>query len=426
MTAVFAILIFVISATPVLTIMGGILSAGVLLAVAAVAVALIVLTLPAGEFRRLAVLWKPIVPVAFVPCIWIMAQLAPVPGGLAHSVWTSASAALGQPLAGTVTLDTGATLLDLCLYFLALAIAIIATAVALERRRAETILVVLMSAAALIAAVLIGLDLDLSRFTDLGLTLQRPQMLTVAVLGLVLSCATTLRAYENYRRRRATDASTRIAATASIVAMAICLSAVAIHGDGALLLAAASGVVVLLGMAVIRQWHLGPWGQAGIAAAAALGLLGFLAAIPANRTVDLTLALSGKSQASIETAERMLSDAKSAGTGAGTFAALLPIYRDVDDAAVNAAPTGAASVAIGMGRPFLWLLVILALIGATGFLKRALMREREYIYAATGAACIVAVFVSSFANAGILGLAAFLLASGVCGVALAQSKSWSV
>ena len=132
---------------------------------------------------------------------------------------------LGQPLAGTVTLDTGATLLELCLYSLALAIAIIATAVALERRRAETILVVLMSAAALIAAVLIGLDLDLSRFTDLGLTPQRPQMLTVAVLGLVLSCATALHAYENYRRRRATDASMRITSTASIVAMAICLSA---------------------------------------------------------------------------------------------------------------------------------------------------------------------------------------------------------
>jgi hypothetical protein len=52
--------------------------------------------------------------------------------------------------------------------------------------------------------------------------------------------------------------------------------------------------------------------------------------------------------------------------------------------------------------------------------------EREYIYAATGAACIIAALIMSFVNAGILGLAAALLASGICGLAVVQSRSWSV
>jgi hypothetical protein len=425
-TAVFAILILLIAAAPVLTIMGGILSAGFLLAMAALAIALIVLTSPTNEFSRLGALWKPIIPFALIPCIWMLVQLAPVPGWLAHSAWASASAALDQSITGAITLDIGATLLGLCLYSLALAIAIIATAVALDRRRAETILFGLMAAAGLTAATLIGLDVGFSLFTDLGHFVQRPQMWTVALLGFILSCATALRAYEHSQRQRATDASTWAAATASIAVMAICLSAIATSAHPAVLLAAASGVFILVGLAVIRRLRLGPWEQSGIAAAGIIALIGLSAAIPANRVGDIMLAWPSEPQVSIETAERMLADAKWVGTGAGTFAALLPIYRDVDDADFHAAPTAAVAIAIEMGRPLLWLLVIAALVSALSLVKRALMRGREYIYAGTGAACIVAVLVSSFANAGILGLGASLLTSVVCGLALAQSRSWSV
>jgi Na+/melibiose symporter-like transporter len=74
----------------------------------------------------------------------------------------------------------------------------------------------------------------------------------------------------------------------------------------------------------------------------------------------------------------------------------------------------------------LWLLVISALMAALSLVRRALALEREYIYAATGAASMIAALIMSFVNAGILGLAAALLASGICGVAVAQSRSWSV
>jgi hypothetical protein len=424
-TTVFAILILLIVATPALAIVGGTLSTGYLLAIAALAVVLIALTSSAGELRRVATLWKPIAPIAILPWIWMLAQLAPVPAQLAHSAWAGASAALGRPVAGSVTVDIGATLLGLCQYSLSLAVAIIATAVALDRRRARTILFVLMTAAALTAAVLIGLAVGISLFNDLDLSAQRPQMSMVAVLGLVVSCATAIRIHHSLWRR-GRGVSTLIAAAASVVAIAICLSAVAIDGDAVLLFAAIAGVLVLVCVEAIQRYRLGPWGRAGIAAAAALGLLGFLASIPTHTAMDPSLVLSSQPHASIAIAEHMLSDAKWVGTGVGTFAMLLPIYRDVDDAITRAAPTAAASIAIEMGRPMLWLLVISALIGAVSLVRRALALEREYIHAATGAACIVAALIMSFVNAGILGLAAALLASAICGLAVARSRSWSV
>ena len=78
-----------------------------------------------------------------------------------------------------------------------------------------------------------------------------------------------------------------------------------------------------------------------------------------------------------------------------------------------------------MGRPFLWALVVLALFSACVLFKRSLTRGRDYFYAGAGAGCIVAILISSFANAGAFGLVAPLFISAVCGLALAQSKSWS-
>lgn len=427
-TAVFAILILLIVVAPAIAIMDGVVSVGVLLAAAATAVALIALTQPAGEFRRLGELWKPIAPIALLPCIWMLVQIVPVPDWLAHPAWMSASFALDRPITGTISLDIGSTLLALGRYSLVLAIAIVATAVALDRQRAQAILLLLTAAAVSISAGLVGLDLAALHFATIDLSAQRAQMLTIAVIGLVLSCANAIRAYATYRQRRASggagDSSTTIHAAASIVGMVVCLAA--IGANTVLLLAAASGSIVLIGIAAIHRSRIGPWGLSGIAAAATVGVIAVLAVSPMDRAADLTLALSSQHRASVATAERILSDAKWVGTGAGTFDALLPIYRDVDDAELDAAPTAAASIAIEMGRPFLWTLVILALIGAASLFRRALMRGREYAYAGTGAASIFAVLVSSFANTGILGVAASALASMVFGLALAQSRSWSV
>lgn len=429
MTAVFAILVSLIVATPVLTISGGTFAEGYVLAIAAAAIALVALTLPAAELRRLARLVKPIAIIVLVPCIWLLIQIAPVSGRwLAHPVWMSASAALNRPLTGHISLDIGATWLCLARYFLVVAIAIITTAVTLDRQRAEAILFLLTAAAVSIAAGLIVSDLGYLRFVQLDVSAPRGQALNIAVIGLILSCATAIRTYENHEMRRArserSDTSPAIAIAVSIVALTICLSVVVADADAAVLLATVFGVSILISTTAIRRLRLGPWGQSGIAAAAIIGTIGFFAVNPTNKEVDPTLSLSSQPNAVIATTERMLSDAKWAGTGGGTFEALLPMYRDADGT-YSKAPTAAAAVAVEMGRPFLWGLVILASIGAGSLFKRALTRGRDYLYPASGAGCVVALLVSSFANAGIFGLAASLLTGVVCGLALAQSRSWS-
>lgn len=430
MTAVFAILVSLIVVTPALTIIDGTFAEGFILAIAATAIALVALTLHTGELRRLAQLVKPIAIIVFVPCIWMLIQIVPVPGRWpAHPAWMSASAALGKPLMGSISLDIGATWLSLARYVLVVAIAIVTTVVTLDRQRAEAILLLLTAAAVLVAAGLIVSDLGYLGFAQFDLSAPRGQALNIAVIGLILSCATAIRTYENHEMRRArsgkSDTSPIIAIAVSIVALTICLSAIVADADAVLLLAAVFGVSILISVAAIRRLRLGPWGRSGIAAAAIVGAIGFFAASSANKDVDPTISLSSQPQISIAATERMLSDAKWAGTGAGTFEALLPIYRDVDDAYSYTAPTAAASVAVEMGRPFFWGLIILALIGAGSLFKRALIRGRDYYYSAAGAGCVVALLVSSFANAGIFGLAASLLTSVICGLALAQSKSWS-
>jgi ABC-type arginine transport system permease subunit len=121
----------------------------------------------------------------------------------------------------------------------------------------------------------------------------------------------------------------------------------------------------------------------------------------------------------------MLSDTKWGGSGAGSFEALLPIYRDSNEVDSFEIPTAAATIAIEMGQPFLWACVVVFLMAAATLFRRALLRGRDYVYSSAGAGCIIALLVLLFANDGILGLPASLMIGVLCGLAFAQSKSAS-
>ena len=428
MTAVFAIVILLILALPVLTIVDRIFWEGSILTVAALAIALIALMLRAGESRRLAQYLKLIVPFLFLPCIWMLIQIAPAPvHGLAHPAWASAAAALNQPMLGTISLDIGLTVLCLARYCLVLAIAIIVTALALDRRRAKIIFVLLAATTALIAVISLVSDFDYMHFANFHVSARRAQMLDIAVIGMILSCAITLRGYESYKQQRIKNEKPETFSILMIavpaIACAICLFAIMANGNAGLLLAVGCGAGILASAAAIRRLRLGPWGKTGIATTAIICLIGFFTIHPMNKGVDVSLALANEPQKLIATTLRMTADAKWTGTGAGTFSALRPIYSDADNMYVNyTAPTAASQIAIEMGQPFLWGIVTFAFIGAWILFQRALLRGRDYLYAGSGAACIVALIISLFVNPGALGLSSSLLAGMLCGVALGQSK----
>jgi hypothetical protein len=145
-----------------------------------------------------------------------------------------------------------------------------------------------------------------------------------------------------------------------------------------------------------------------------------------TRTTDLTLAFV-RHEPLVSITGHILADGTWIGTGAGTFAALLPIYRDVDDlAAGSAAPSTAAAIAVEMGRPFLWTAVAVASAAAIFLLRGSLRRGRDSFYPAAGASCIVVLAVLSFINAGLFGATTAIIAPAILGLALAQSKGRAV
>jgi hypothetical protein len=427
MIAAFIILTSLIALLPALMMMDGILANGVVSAIVAIAMAAVVLTLHTSDLNRFSRLLRPTAfIVLFIPCLWMLLQVLPISIlSLANPIWLSASTALDKPFVGAISLDISATLLSLARYCAILGAALVTVAVTLNKQRAESILSLLTGVAALIATGLIGNDLGYLRLPGYEHLGDRADAMNIAVIGFILSCATTIRAYEHLgsTRHRESRMMAIVATTASTATLLICLSAILISTDPVLFTAAQFGAGTLLGVLAIRRWRLGPFGQAGMAGLAAVAVFGFFAIVPVKKDVDPTLALSTQGQ--ISSIERMLSEAKWGGSGAGSFEALLPIYRDTDEADSLGIPTAAATLAIEMGQPFLWTCVVVVLIGASTLFRRALQRGRDYVYSSAGAGCMIALLISSFANNGILRLTASLMISIVCGLAFAQSKSAS-
>jgi hypothetical protein len=425
MIAAFITLASLIALLPALMMVDGILATGVVSAIVAIAMLTVVLALNTSELNRFSRLLGPTAFISlFIPCLWMLLQVLPISiRSLANPVWVSASTALDKPFVGAISLDIGATLLSLARYCAILTAAFVTATVTLNRQRAENVLSLLTGVAALIAAELLGYDLGYLRLPGYEHLGERADAINIAVIGFILSCATTIRASEHLdsTQHRKSRTMAIVAASASMAALLVCLSAILISADPVLLLATLFGTGILIAVLAIRNWRLGPLGQAGIAALAVVVVFGFFAVVPANKDADPTLAWSTQGQ--ISSIERMLSDAKWAGSGAGSFEALLPIYRDTADSLEI--PTAAATIAIEMGRPFLWTCVFVALIGASTLFRRALLRGRDFVYSSAGAGCIIALLILLFANDGVLGLTASLMVSVVCGLAFAQSKSAS-
>jgi hypothetical protein len=417
-SAALLLLVILVGATPVMLLAGGLILPLAGFVVAAAALALVADAARPGEVGHVAPLLRRAAPIAVLPAVFMLLQLMPLPATrLAHPAWESAAAALSRPLAGSISIDTGATLLALSLYLGYAGVALLAAVVGVDRQRAEWLLLALMAATSVLAALAIG---DAAGLLLLGAA--RPAALDGAALGVVLAAASALRAFERFETRRASPGrSVASAAVASGLALALAVTATA-TGPPGLWLAAGSGFGLLAAVVLIRRLGLGPWGISGIAAAAAIALGGVMLSAVGSPPGHPALAFAWSPDA---VAERILADAPWAGSGAGTFAALAPIYRDADDAGDTVAPTAAAQAAVELGSPALVGLVVLA-FGAMVFLLRgALRRGRDSFYPAAGASGLLVLIMLAFGNAGILTPAPAIQAATLLGLALAQSRSRS-
>lgn len=374
----------------------------------------------------LARLLKPLfILVLAVPALWMVLQVAPIPlRGFGNQIWATASASLKEPLAERFSVDVHETVLTLSHYNVVVAAALLTAIVSQDRRRAAQVLHMLVSITAMVSALSIWRaygNLTVSWTSEHAWTGS-----TVAAIGVILSTAMASRAIDQLRHLgqppRSPAGPTAILAGA-ILSLIVSMAAIALCGEFTALIAVLVGVAIVLTVVAIHSWFFGLWGGVGVLASAATLLVASFTFVPIKRNADLTIALSTQTQAATE---RMLQDTRPIGTGAGTFGALLPIYRDIGTPALRERPTAAAAIAVEMGRTFLCGLLIVTIAGAFTLYKRSLSRNYDYLYPAVGAGTSVSLTMLLFIENGIFDLYASLVVAAVYGLAFAQSLSGAV
>lgn len=417
------ILNIVIVFVPALVVLDAPMTDGGVSAALAVALTIAAVAMPkADPDRTLRALGRLPVILLLLPALSMLLQLFPLQSEwLVNPVWVSAAAAMDKPLLGAVTVDIGATLLALARCVLLLAAGLLTLAVTLNRQYAQDVLTLTTAVASFVALGLITVDLGYLGLIGIEFTRAPDEALTIVILGSITACALLIGAFRHRDIRNRMQPEERLRKHLAMVALVICLAAVLIHESLIGLIAALFGIGVLASITVIRIWRFGPWGHAGVAAAAAVALIGFFALVPPDRSTDLSLAWSGQQETAAT--ERMLANSRWSGSGAGTVSAIAPFYRQADDSeAVPRSPPAAAIITIEMGRPFLIATLFVMLAAAGWLFHSALRRGRDYIYAGAGAGCLVALVLCLFIEAGPLELGAALMASIIFGLALAQRK----
>lgn len=428
------LLVLLILTTPAIVIFDGPITYGVIAATAAALTTITGLRIRPGEAGYLSSIVRPIAAVAVLPALWMLIQLLPLTAiGLAHPIWKSAAAALGRPLAGSISIDPGATLISLVRYLSMAAIAFVASAVAIDRHRAEAILFALTMAATLIGLLILTTDLGgLSLLSDYDGGSARLAAIDCATLGIILAAAGALHTLERGNLRAQDQGKSavpfQLAFAACLGAGAICSIAVFLSATRQAYFAATCGIAALAVAIIIRRFHFGPWGYSAIISTALVVAVATVALQPGGRTIDLTVAFAARGpEPLIAATQRVLAETSWVGTGAGTFAAIFPIYRDIDELTITPlSPTGAATIAVEMGRPFLWAVLIATIALIVTLMRGALRRGRDSVYSVAGASCGVVIAVLAFSNAGIFTTPALVIASAIVGVGIAQSKSRSI
>jgi hypothetical protein len=423
----FLLLLVLIAATPVTVVFDGpVAHAGVGL-IAAVAVGIVAFDMRPVEGGHLSRVVRPWALAVAIPALWMAVQASPMPfADFAHPIWESAAAALDLPVIGAISIDPGVTLSALGRYLGLIAVVFVATAVAIDRRRAEWMLIALAGLTTLLAAALGAAEV--LRLAVPGVTAGAVVALrALCALGVMISAAAAIYVFERFgtqRRRTGPAKATHAAALiAPILAFTICGFAVARSSSPQIVFATGCGVAVLALITIARQLGVGP--RVALAAAAAALVVALWVSLSGygHGGALLRFASTGPSPA----AERMMADSEILGSGAGTFSALRPIYGTAKDTAADPdPPTAAAAIVIELGRPMWAVMVLIAFAGAAALLRGALQRGRDWIYPALGAGCIVLMTIETFTDATLFNGAVATVAAAVIGLGLGQSVSRSI
>jgi hypothetical protein len=346
----FRILYLLIAASPAIAFVDGAIVHGLVAVAISIALGAIARGVRPGEADHLAGLLRPAAAVFAIPAAWMLIQTIPVPAGLVNPIWASAASALGQSILGSIGIDRGATLVSFIRYLAVVGIGFTAVAVAIDRRRAETLLFWLNGSTGVAAALLV--IRNVSDMTSLAgaddVSGWAQPLASISALGTVIASCAAIRAFERYETRRSAHDMTfgKFARGFAIALCSLAICWIALLGRPALLFAAACGAAALALIELTRRLGLGRWISAATAGVAVI-VASAVAVSQTNPVGDLTLRFArGAPAAAVSVAGRILADTSWTGSGAGTFSVLAPIYRGIDEADVSGPPTTAAAISI--------------------------------------------------------------------------------
>ncbi len=416
------ILAALICASSLSLIWDGLLLKGCLAGVAAIALALTGRNMRPGETEFL----RRVIPLpllaAVIPAFWIALQSLPL-GFLAHPIWKSTAFTLQRPIEGSISIDPAASLVTLGFYLSLVAIAFVSAAVAVDRQRAETVLFALM-----LGSIPISLIVIVQHISSVATwRIFSVRAIDCVSFGTIIAATNCIYAIDRHERR--SSSGTRWSMWRTLIpgmaALAICGVACALSANPAIAFATGYGLFGLLCHWIIRRFTLRFWGI-GALVVGGLGVAVLLvAAYPTHHNVSAQLAYAANSQPSVLALnQRILDDSPFVGAGAGTFAALVPIYRQVNDApSVQTAATTAAQQSVELGKPMFSLIIIAALAFLIILFRASLRRGRDSCYSALGGSCLLALLLLAFIDASSLTTTTGLIVAAILGLAFAQSKS---
>jgi hypothetical protein len=376
-----------------------------------------------GEAAHLARLARPVLLLSALPVLWIVLQLVPA-GPLAHPIWQSASAALGERSWGSISVAPGMTLLALGHLLTSIGIGFATMALTIDRRRAELCLLFLSMVTGLMALTIILHDLG--GFTFLGELGQgvRASYDAAASCGVVLGLATADLAVERFETRRQAGMTVpRLIERLAFAVETLLVSTIAVSyfQIDAMWIAPLAGTGAFGLVVLLRRVNVGPWVGVGVAAAAAVATV---MALIGSAGFDNSAVALRFGRPSLETAAitRILDDAPVLGTGAGTFTAINALYPEMQSSSARTSTT-AAILSVEFGRPFFWLAGLLAMVLAGALVRGAFARGRDSFYAAAAGACVLIMLLQALRDASLLGPAMTVLAPVIIGLGLGQSTS---
>ncbi len=204
----------------------------------------------------------------------------------------------------------------------------------------------------------------------------------------------------------------------------VCIAGLAASATLNLGLTVAFGAVAFGSVQAIRRvglasWAIGIFIATMIAAAAMIVLWRYDAGRMLSPFLQFATAASPDA---ISIAQRILPDTGWQGTGAATYAPLLPIYQEFG-ISVTKAPSTASAFAIELG----WPMTLFIIAAATGLIvtlyRGALIRGRDSFYPAAAMACTIIILFQAFCDTSLLNSCVAVVGDVVIGLGLTQSVS---